>query len=79
MFLGSKSKYFGYSLCVLWSFNVDIISSKEADSLPSESEFASTWREYIEGYRLNVAKHAAYIRNTLKYLNDHFAQLLLLG
>ena len=60
-------------------FNVDIISSKEADSLPSESEFASTWREYIESYRLNVAKHAAYIRNTLKYLNDHFAQLLLLG
>lgn len=60
-------------------FNVDVISPTEASSLQTESDFSSTWHEYIEGYRLNVAKHTAYIRNTLAYLTNHFAQFLQAG
>lgn len=57
-------------------FNVDIISSSETDAFQTEDEFVSAWRAHIEGYRLNVKKHALYIRETLNYLNNHFVQLL---
>lgn len=56
-------------------FNIDIISSNEANTLQTEDEFVSTWRTYIEGYQLNVKKHTLDIRETLNYLSNHFAQL----